>query len=113
VAALAALVVFPPFALVFWWFYAHVCAGDLRVLSPVLWGEGLTPWAGGLQKLPGVAVPRHAGGFWPDGVQLPPELDGVGRVGVARLRRGAERAAGGRRGCSRWRWRRRCFTAGT
>jgi membrane protease YdiL (CAAX protease family) len=73
VAALAVLVVFPPFALVFWWFYAHVCAGDLRVVAPVLWGESLTPWAGGLQKFLGSLCRGHAGGFWPDGVHLPPE----------------------------------------
>lgn len=73
VAALAILVVFPPFALAFWWFYQRVCAGDLRVLSPVVWAESLTPWAGGLGKFLGQLCRGHAGGFWPEGVRLPPE----------------------------------------
>lgn len=72
-ALVAVLVVFPPFALAFWWFYARVCAGDLRVLSPVLWAEGLTPWAGGLARFLGQLCRGHDGGFWPAGVRLPPE----------------------------------------
>lgn len=83
VAALAVLVVFPPFALVFWWFYAHVCAGDLRVVAPVLWGESLTPWAGGLERFLGALCRGHAGGFWPEGVHLPP--DWTAWVGAAWL----------------------------
>jgi membrane protease YdiL (CAAX protease family) len=73
VATLAILVVFPPFALAFWWFYQRVCAGDLRVLSPVVWAESLTPWAGGLGRFLGQLCRGHAGGFWPEGVRLPPE----------------------------------------
>ena len=37
VAAVAALVVFPPFVLGFFWFYAQVCAGDLSLLRPAIW----------------------------------------------------------------------------
>ena len=72
-ALVAVVVVFPPFALLFWWFYAHVCAGDLRVLSPVLWAEAMTPWSGGLEKFLGSLCRGHQGGFWPDGVHLPPD----------------------------------------
>lgn len=82
-ALIAVGVVFPPFALLFWWFYAHVCAGDLRVLSPVLWAEALTPWAGGLQKFLGSLCRGHSGGFWPDGVHLP--ADWTAWVGAAWL----------------------------
>lgn len=71
VAVAAALLLFPPFVLCFWWFYQHVCAGDLRVLSPVLWAEGLTPYAGGLERFLGSLCRGHAGGFWPEGLQLP------------------------------------------
>ena len=71
VALVAALVVFPPFVLAFWWFYQQVCGGDLRVLSPVLWVEGLTPWAGGLERFLAGLCRTHAGGFWPEGLQLP------------------------------------------
>lgn len=73
VAALAILVVFPPFALAFWWFYQRVCAGDLWMLSPVVWAESLTAWAGGLERFLGQLCRGHAGGFWPEGVRLPPE----------------------------------------
>ena len=71
IALVAALVVFPPFVLAFWWFYQQVCGGDLRVLSPVLWVEGLTPWAGGLERFLAGLCRTHAGGFWPEGLQLP------------------------------------------
>ncbi len=71
VALVAALVVFPPFVLAFWWFYQQVCGGDLRVLSPVLWVEGLTPWAGGLERFLAGLCRTHVGGFWPEGLHVP------------------------------------------
>lgn len=84
VALVAALVVFPPFVLAFWWFYQQVCGGDLRVLSPVLWVEGLTPWAGGLERFLGGLCRSHAGGFWPEGLQLPASWTAWGGLGFVR-----------------------------
>lgn len=86
VALVATLVVFPPFALLFWWFYLHVCAGDLSLLAPVTWAEGMTPWKGGLERFLGQLCRGHSGGFWPDGVHLPAEWTTwatVGGVAVA------------------------------
>lgn len=84
--AVVAVVVLPIFVLGFFLFYARVCDGDTRVLAPVLWVEGLTPWAGGLEAFLGRLCRSHAGGPWPAALRLPPEwlaygFDGA--VGVA------------------------------
>ncbi len=70
-AALVAAVVFPPFVLGFLWFYAEVCNGNLAVLSPVLWVEGLTPAAGGLEHYLGRFCRTYVGSFWPGALRLP------------------------------------------
>jgi membrane protease YdiL (CAAX protease family) len=72
-AGVLAVLVFPPFALVFWWFYANVCRGELWMLSPVLSIESLTPAAGGLERYLGRLCAPHPGGFWPDALRLPGE----------------------------------------
>jgi len=84
VALVAVLVVFPPFVLGFWWFYQQVCGGDLRVLSPVLWLEGMTPWSGGLERFLAGLCRTHAGGFWPEGLQLPASWSAWGGLGFVR-----------------------------
>lgn len=84
VALIAALVVFPPFVLGFWWFYQQVCAGDLRLLSPAIWLEGLTPWAGGLERFLAGLCRTHAGGFWPAGLELPASWTEYGGLGFVR-----------------------------
>jgi membrane protease YdiL (CAAX protease family) len=71
--AVVAVVVLPIFVLGFFLFYARVCDGDTRVLAPVLWVEGLTPWAGGLEAFLGRLCRSHAGGLWPAALRLPPE----------------------------------------
>lgn len=70
-AAVACAVVFPPFCLGFWWFYAQVCAGDLGLLTPVLWAESLTPWSGALSGYLGELCAAHPGPMFPDGVRWP------------------------------------------
>jgi membrane protease YdiL (CAAX protease family) len=77
----ACLVVFPAFSLAFWWFYEHVCAGDLRVMSPALWLEQLTPWAGGLERFLERLCRGHSGGFWPEGLRLPASWVAYGGLG--------------------------------
>jgi membrane protease YdiL (CAAX protease family) len=71
--ALVAAVVFPIFVLGFFLFYARACEGDLRVLAPVVWVEGLTPWAGGLEEFLGRLCRTHEGGIWPEALRLPPD----------------------------------------
>ncbi|MBK8261565.1 MAG: CPBP family intramembrane metalloprotease [Nannocystis sp.] len=71
IAALACLILFPPFVLAFWGFYGEVCAGEMRSISPVLWLEGQTPWAGSLERTIGRLCRGHAGGFWPEALRLP------------------------------------------
>lgn len=78
----ASAVVFPVFVLGFFLFYARVCEGDTRVLAPVLWLEGLTPWAGGLEGFLGRLCRSHAGGLWPQGLQLPAEWLRYGGLGL-------------------------------
>ncbi len=71
VAAVAALVVFPPFLVLFFWFYSHVCAGEVSVLSPVLWVEGRTPFGGGLERYLHRLCGPYEGGFWPESIRIP------------------------------------------
>ncbi|WAS93607.1 myxosortase MrtZ [Nannocystis punicea] len=80
-AAGACLLVFPPFVLGFWWFYDEVCAGDLRVLTPALWLEQLTPWAGGLELYLERLCRGHSGGFWPESLRLPATWTAYGGLG--------------------------------
>jgi len=70
-AALAALAVFPLFALLTWGFYWQACQGDLSVLSPVIAVESLTPGAGGLEHFLERQCRRWPGGFWPRGLYVP------------------------------------------
>lgn len=69
----AALAIFPAFALLTWWFYSQVCAGDLSVLSPVLAVETHTPADGTLERFLRGQCRRHPGGFWPRGFYVPSE----------------------------------------
>jgi membrane protease YdiL (CAAX protease family) len=71
VAAVAALLVFPPFCLGTFWFYAQVCGGDPWMLAPVTWVEGFTPAAGSLETFLVRLCRGHAGGLWPIGVFVP------------------------------------------
>ena len=80
--AIAALLVFPIFVLGFLLFYARVCEGDLGVLAPVLWVEGLTPWGGGLEGFLGRLCRPHEGGLWPEAVRLPAEWLQYGGLGL-------------------------------
>lgn len=83
-----ALLVFPPFVLGFWWFYARVCPGELDVLSPVTALEGFTPWGGGLERYLDRLCGPHNGGFWPDGLRLPKAwlaYGGLGGVAAAAI----------------------------
>jgi membrane protease YdiL (CAAX protease family) len=81
-AAIAAVVVFPPFVVAFLWFYARVCPGDTAVLAPVLALEHLTPWAGGLERYLERLCRPHNLTFWPDAVRLPGEWMTYGGLGV-------------------------------
>lgn len=82
VAAVAAGLVFPAFVLLFFLFYARVCAGDLDLLAPVTWVEGLTPWAGGLESYLQRLCRPHAGGLWPEALRLPAEWLAYGGLGA-------------------------------
>lgn len=81
-AAILALLVFPPFVLGFLWFYAKVCNGDLGVLSPVLWIEGLTPAAGGLERYLDRFCRAYGGEFWPTSLRVPEAWLLYGGAGV-------------------------------
>lgn len=80
-AAVVVALVFPVFVLGFLLFYARVCDGDTRVLAPVLWVEGLTPFAGGLENYLQRLCRPHGGGFWPEHWQLPAEWLRYGGLG--------------------------------
>lgn len=81
-AAILALLVFPPFVLGFLWFYAKVCHGELGVLSPVLWIEGLTPAAGGLERYLDRFCRAYGGDFWPSSLRVPEAWLLYGGAGV-------------------------------
>ena len=85
VAGVAMLVVFPPFVLFFFWFYAQVCPGDpseVWLLRPVLWGEQLTPAAGQLERYFDRLCVPHNHRFWPDEVRVPSDWLAWGGLGV-------------------------------
>ncbi|MCB9566829.1 MAG: CPBP family intramembrane metalloprotease [Myxococcales bacterium] len=71
VAAIAALVVFPPFVLGFWWFYSQICGGDLSWVSPLSWVEAHTPWPGALDTFLNRLCRHHDGAFFPESLRLP------------------------------------------
>ncbi|MCB9717063.1 MAG: CPBP family intramembrane metalloprotease [Myxococcales bacterium] len=71
VAAVSALLVFPPFVLLFFWFYSRVCAGDLSMLAPVTWVEGIVPGVGGLEDYLHRLCRPHEGGMWPQALRWP------------------------------------------
>lgn len=81
-AAILALLVFPPFVLGSLWFYAKVCHGELGVLSPVLWIEGLTPAAGGLERYLDRFCRAYGGEFWPTSLRVPEAWLLYGGAGV-------------------------------
>ena len=81
VAGLAAAAVFPPFVLLFFAFYWRVCDGDLAVLSPVLWVEEWTPWAGKLEQFMSRLCHGHPGSFWPRGFHWPERWTEYGGLG--------------------------------
>ena len=72
-ALLAALAIFPAFALGTWAFYWQVCQGDLSLLSPVLWVEGMTPAAGTLERFLSRQCRLYPGHFWPGDLYVPAE----------------------------------------
>jgi membrane protease YdiL (CAAX protease family) len=71
VAGIAAAVVFPPFLLIFFWFYWQVCSGDLTILWPAIWVESFTSLDGKLAGFLGRLCSKHEGGFFPEGIRLP------------------------------------------
>lgn len=71
VFGIAAAIVFPIFVMGFLWFYWRTCQGDLRVLSPVLWAESLTPAAGDLEAFMSRLCRAHGGGLFPEGLRVP------------------------------------------
>ena len=81
-ALITIAIVFPPFVLGFFWFYSRVCAGDLSILSPVLWFEGFTPAAGGLEHYLVRLCRGYAGDPWPTTVRLPTEWLAWGGLGA-------------------------------
>lgn len=81
-ALLTIAVVFPPFVLGFFWFYSRVCAGDLTILSPVLWFEGFTPAAGGLERYLVKLCRGYTGDPLPTVVRLPAEWLAWGGLGA-------------------------------
>lgn len=81
-AAVAMAVVFPPFVLGFLWFYSQVCAGHTAVLSPVLWVESLTPWAGGLEAFLSRLCRGYGGEFFPDSLAVPQDWLRYGGLGA-------------------------------
>ncbi|MFV8751450.1 myxosortase MrtZ [Nannocystaceae bacterium ST9] len=82
-AAIAALAVFPAFALLTWFFYWQVCRGDMTLLAPVIAVESWTPGAGGLEQFLAKQCRWWSGGFWPRGLAVPAawvEYHGLGFV---------------------------------
>lgn len=74
-ALAVALVVFPPFALSFWWFYDGVCTqGATQGLSPVLWLESLTPLTGKLGAFFDRLCLSYRADFWPRSFHWPPRF---------------------------------------
>lgn len=74
-------VVFPIFVVGFVLFYARICEGDLRVLAPVTWVEGLTPWAGGLEHYLSRLCRTYAADPWPVHWRLPADWLAYGGLG--------------------------------
>lgn len=81
-AGIAVAIIFPLFIYGFFWFYSRVCPGDLGVLSSVLWIEGLTPAAGGLETYLERLCTTHNHGFWPVAWRLPEQWMEYGGAGV-------------------------------
>ncbi|MCA9658920.1 MAG: CPBP family intramembrane metalloprotease [Myxococcales bacterium] len=71
IAAIAALIVFPPFVLGFLGFYSEVCGGDLSWVSPLSWVEAQTPWQGALDTMLNRLCRHHDGGFLPEALRIP------------------------------------------
>jgi len=71
IAAIAALIVFPPFVLGFLWFYSQICSGDFSWISPLSWFEAQTPLQGSLDSFLNRLCRHHDGGFWPEAIRLP------------------------------------------
>ncbi len=71
VAGVAMALVFPIFALGFFFFYWRACAGDLSTLAPVVWVESLTPASGSLEGFLGRLCRWHGGELWPAELRVP------------------------------------------
>lgn len=74
VAAIAGALIFPPFVLGFWWFYAQVCRGDFTLVSPLTWVESLTPWSGSVSHVIARLCSHYGGAvgsILPEGLRLP------------------------------------------
>ncbi|HET6583504.1 MAG TPA: MrtZ family glutamic-type intramembrane protease [Nannocystaceae bacterium] len=86
-AAITIVIVFPPFILACFWFYAQVCRGDYQLLAPVMWIEGLTPAAGGLERYLQRFCVGWEGALFPSDLRWPADweslaLPGLGKVHV-------------------------------
>lgn len=86
-AAITMIVVFPPFILGCFWFYAQVCRGEYHLLAPVMWIEGLTPAAGGLERYLERFCVGWEGRLFPSALRWPQDweslaLPGLGKVAV-------------------------------
>jgi len=84
-AAVTMAIVFPPFVIACFWFYARVCHGELDVLSPVLWVEQWTPAAGGLARYLERFCVGHEGTLFPAALRWPSEWEWIALPVVGRL----------------------------
>jgi len=71
VAGVAMVVVFPVFAVGFFFFYWRVCEGDVSTLAPFVWLESLTPAQGSLEGFMGRLCRWHGGSLWPVELRVP------------------------------------------
>jgi membrane protease YdiL (CAAX protease family) len=81
VAAVAGLVVFPPFCLLTLWFYLQICSGDTTLVDPALWVESHTPWEGRLEVFLRKLCREHPGTLWPESLVLPRSWTAYGGLG--------------------------------
>ena len=81
-AGLLAVTVFPLFALGFFAFYQHICAGERGLLSPVVAVEAMTPLAGGLDRLLDGLCRAHTGTLWPGAWHVPVPWTRWGGLGL-------------------------------
>ncbi len=70
-AGIAMLVVFPPFLLLTWWFFADTCSPEPFALRLLSRAESLTPFAGTLEHFFARLCTRHSGAFFPTTIRVP------------------------------------------